>query len=100
VAGDSKVDFIPRVQHPDFGSLGRRLPFVGLSLPEIGNCGGLLPRRIVERSVHAWRMIDADGLGNPLCGLCAVCRRGPRLLPEHPRIHDADKQQSARELEA
>jgi hypothetical protein len=45
-------------------------------------------------------MIDSDGLNNPPCGLWAVCRRGFRLLPEHPWIHDEDKQQDPRELEA
>src|SRR5205807_3246307 len=38
---DADIDFIPRIQQPHFGSLGRWLAFVGLSLLEICNRKGL-----------------------------------------------------------
>jgi hypothetical protein len=80
---DPEVNFISRIQHPDFRALGRSPPFVGLSLAEIGDRGCLQPDEIVERSVHPGRALDSHGLGNALRERCVSLCSGLCLLPKH-----------------
>ena len=70
VARDSKVNFTPRIEHSYFRSLRSGAAFVRFSLPKIGDRGGLLPNRIIERTVQAWCTVDSDSFDNAFCRLC------------------------------
>ena len=78
---NTEVDFISRIQHPDFRALGRSLPFVGFSLAEISDRGCLLPDGIVESSVHPGRAFDSNSLDNSLRQLCVGRCRSSAFCP-------------------
>ena len=63
-AGNAEIDFMLGVENADFGFLCRRLPLKRLSLPKVGNRGGLLPQEVVQCAVQLGGSVNADCLGH------------------------------------
>ena len=58
---NSEVHSLPSVQNVHLRLLGWGLPFVGFSLPKIGNRFGGLPERVVQSSVESRWMLNWNG---------------------------------------
>ena len=59
---DAEGDLVFVVNNTDLGSFSRGLPFIGLTLQEVGNWIGLLPKRIIERAIQLRSPVDTAGL--------------------------------------
>ncbi len=60
IAINSKVYSVPGVENAHLRLFGRRLAFVGLSLPELDNRFGGLPERVIQSPIELWGAADAS----------------------------------------